>query len=185
MKKLTKPTILLMMLWNVAAFASPSDQISTKQRVNDYEKPHVGVLLGVTSPEGAYQNSAEVGLNFGFEAALPFSLGLELSNAKNQTRNEFDKLQRTKLLVTGAYNFSESIPLLSTTYIGAGIGPSLESTTNDDELAWIFMPYAGFDVPFLLKSNAMWSAGLNARYLISSTGQPNSTSLLFVTKYWF
>jgi len=149
-------------------------------------KPHIGVLTGIATPEGNYQSSAEYGVTMGYQPYIPFSIGAEFSHSKNNVSSGSDvaDLDRTKLLINGAYNFGGTIPVISKSYIGLAVGPMLESTNSTDRIVVGTMPNAGFDIPFKIKDNSL-SLGLNARYLISSSGASNTFSMNAMAKYWF
>lgn len=149
-------------------------------------KPHLGALTGIATPEGNYQSSAEYGMTIGYQPYIPFSIGAEFSHSKNNVSSGDDTgdLDRTKLLVNGSYNFGGHIPVISKSYVALAVGPMLESTNSSDRVVIGTMPNAGFDLPFKLKDNSV-SLGLNARYLISSSGAANTFSLNAMAKYWF
>jgi hypothetical protein len=150
-------------------------------------KPHVGVLTGVANTEGNYQSGFEYGATIGYQPYIPFGIGMELSTAYNNVSSgpeQFD-FQRTKLLVQGTYNFGGNIPIIAQSYVGVAIGPMLESINNDTELVVGTMPTLGFDYPFALRSGEDVSLGLNARYLVSSSGVPNTFGVNAMAKYWF
>lgn len=151
-------------------------------------KPHVGLLAGLATPEGNYQSSAEYGITLGYQPYIPFGLGIELSSARSDVDGGSDAfdLQRTKLLVQATYNFGGNVPIIKQSYVGLAAGPMLESIGgSDDNLELGVMPTLGFDYPFALDNGKDVSAGLNARYLVSSSGQPNTFSLNAMAKYWF
>lgn len=150
-------------------------------------KPHAGLLAGYADPEGSYRSGAEYGITVGYQPYIPFGLGLELSTTQNDVTTgptEFD-FRRTKLLVQGTYNFGGAIPVISHSYIGLAIGPMLESTTGSDELVFGTMPTLGFDYPIATNNGKDITLGLNARYLISSSGVPDAFGLNAMAKYWF
>lgn len=150
-------------------------------------KPHVGLLAGLATPEGNYQSSTEYGITLGYQPYIPFGLGLELSSARSDVDGGSDAfdLQRTKLLVQGTYNFGGNMPIINKSYVGVSVGPMIESVADDDNLELGVMPTVGFDYPFALDNGRDISAGLNARYLVSSSGQPNTFSINAMAKYWF
>lgn len=149
-------------------------------------KPHLGALTGIDTPEGNYQSSAEYGMTIGYQPYIPFSIGAEFSHSKNNVSSgdSAADLDRTKLLMNVAYNFGGHIPVISKSYVALAVGPMLESTNSSDSVVIGTMPNAGFDMPFNIKDNSV-SLGLNARYLISSSGASNTFSLNAMAKYWF
>lgn len=149
-------------------------------------KPHLGFLLGLSNPEGAYSSAAEIGITMGYQFYIPYSLGFELSSAGNEASSDSAVLRRTKVLAQLAYNFAGNIPVLSKSYVGLGMGPMLESFRGDDEVVWGVMPVIGFDIPLGVgKTENSFSLGGNVRYLISSSGLPNVFSTNVAAKYWF
>lgn len=173
-----------------AAMDDDINKITVDQRPIESQsefKPHIGLLTGLANPEGGYRSSAEYGVTIGYQPYIPFGLGLELSSTYSNVSDgpeQFD-LQRTKLLVQGTYNFGGSVPIINKSYVGIAMGPMLESINSDD--SWVIgtMPTVGFDYPFALQNGKSISAGLNARYLISSSSQPNTFSVNAMAKYWF
>ncbi len=150
-------------------------------------KPHVGLLAGVTDAEGGYDAGAEYGLDIGYEPIAPLGLGLELSsgNSELDEAGQDIDLQRTKLLAKANYNFGGTIPVIRESYVGLGIGPMLESIAGSDRVYLGVMPQAGFDIPLSSRASKYLSAGLNARYLISSSGNPDAFAFNGQLKYWF
>lgn len=162
--------------------------VETRPVITESElKPHVGLLTGLATPEGSYRSGAEYGVTLGYQPYIPFGVGLELSTSQSNPSEGPDslELQRTKILAQGAYNFGGNIPVLSKSYIGIAVGPMLETINNDDNWVIGTMPTAGFDIPFTLEDGKDLSLGLNARYLVSSSGAPNTFSLNAMAKYWF
>ncbi len=149
-------------------------------------KPHLGFLLGLSNPEGAYSSGAEIGITMGYQFYIPYSLGFELSSVGNEASSDSAELRRTKVLAQLAYNFAGNIPVLSKSYVGFAMGPMLESFRGDDDVVWGVMPIVGFDIP-LGGGNTEndFTLGGNARYLISSSGLPNVFSTNVAAKYWF
>jgi hypothetical protein len=149
-------------------------------------KPHLGLLLGLSNPEGAYSSGAELGLTMGYQFYIPYSLGFELSTVGNEASSDSAELRRTKALAQLTYNFAGNIPVISKSYVGLGMGPMLESFRGDDDFVWGVMPVVGFDIPLMSgKIENVFSLGANARYLISSSGLPNVFSTNVAAKYWF
>jgi hypothetical protein len=77
------------------------------------------------------------------------------------------------------------IPVVKDSYFGLAAGPMLESIGSQDNLYVGLMPNIGFDIPFERKASEYMSAGFAARYLISSSGNPDVLSLNGTLKYWF
>lgn len=149
-------------------------------------KPHLGFLLGLSNPEGAYSSGTELGVTVGYQFYIPYSLGFELSTVGNEASSDSAELRRTKVLAQLAYNFAGNIPVISKSYVGLGMGPMLESFRGNDDVVLGVMPIIGFDIPIGGgKTENSFSLGANARYLISSSGLPNVFSTNVAAKYWF
>jgi len=167
---------------------TPSSTFPKPSETMDEWRPHVGLIAGIANHEGSTFDSAfEYGVDVGFQPYVPFGLGLELSTATSEVDvGIFDEeLVRTKLLAKGTYNFGGGIPVIKHSYVGLAIGPMLESLAGDDELYIGTAPMLGFDIPLREKSHDYLSLGLNARYLISSSGSPDAFTVNGMMKYWF
>lgn len=167
---------------SVGTFPKPTDA----QGIEEW-KPHVGVIAGFADPEGRFQSAAEYGLDVGFQPYIPFGLGMELSSSSNEIEDAgtSEDLTRTKLLMKGTYNFGGNIVLLKDSFVGLGAGPIFESFLGDDNIYLGVMPVVGFDIPLQEKAREYLSLGLNAKYLISSGGGPDTFSMNGIVKYWF
>ena len=148
-------------------------------------KPHLGMLLGLSNPEGAYSSGTELGVTLGYQFYIPYSMGFELSTVGNEASTDSAELRRTKVLAQLTYNFAGNIPVISKSYVGLGMGPMLESFRGDDDVVWGVMPVVGFDIPLGRGKMENFSLGGNARYLVSSSGLPNVFSTNVAAKYWF
>lgn len=149
-------------------------------------RPHMGFLMGGAQGEGALDQGVEYGIEAGYQPYIPFGLGIELSTVTAE-RDDLagDDMTRTKFLVKTSYHLGGQIPILKDSYVGLAAGPMLESVGSDDDLYVGLMPNLGFDIPFERKSNDFVSAGFAARYLVSSSGNPDVFSLNGTLKYWF
>ncbi len=139
---------------------------------------HIGLNLGINSPEGSRGSTPELGLDIGYQPLIPFGLGVELSTSRfSGGDDEFHK--RTTLLFRGTYNFGGDIPLIKHSYFGAAAGPVFLS--DGSEMA--FAPVMGFDVP--LDVERRFSLGFIAKYLFVTSKDPDSMITSAAFKYWF
>lgn len=153
--------------------------------IDDELKPHVGVLLGFSEPDGSGGAGADYGVDIGFQPYVPFGFGLELSGSNNT------EVQQTRLLVRGTYNFGGAIPVIKNSYVGAGLGPVIGSVGERDRVLLGLAPMIGFDIPVYRFSSVSEgrkdyvSLGLHAKYLILEGSDPDALSANAVAKYWF
>lgn len=153
--------------------------------IDDELKPHVGVLLGFSEPDGRGGAGGDYGIDIGFQPYVPFGLGLELSGSSNT------EVDQTRLLIRGTYNLGGTIPVVKNSYFGAGLGPVIGSTGDRDRVLLGLAPMIGFDIPvyhFTSLSDGRkdyMSLGLHAKYLILEGSDPDALSANAVAKYWF
>jgi hypothetical protein len=141
-------------------------------------KIHMGLITGVTNPNGDAESSVEYGVNVGFQPYVPFGVGAEV------TTSELDntKVQKTNLLVRGTYNFGGVIPVLRSSYLGVLTGPMFQSEGGDTEYS--IGPTVGFDIPLQDKPSDYLSLGLSAKYLYTTNVQDSFAAGLAL-KYWY
>ncbi len=141
-------------------------------------KIHMGLMTGMTNPNGDAESSVEYGINVGFQPYVPFGLGAEV------TTSELDnsKVQKTNLLVRGTYNLGGDIPVLRSSYLGVLAGPMFQSEDGDTEFS--VGPTLGFDIPLQDKSNDFLSLGLSTKYLYTTEVQDSFAASLAL-KYWY
>lgn len=146
-------------------------------------RPHVGLIAGVTDPNGSFRSTAEYGLDVGYQPYIPFGIGAELTHSR--TRSDSDELlDRTSLLFKGTYNFGGTTPVIKDSYIGLGAGPVLKNDGTDVAIA----PLIGFDIPLKDETNKdrnFLSLGAHAKYMIVSSSDPSGLSVNAVLKYWY
>lgn len=156
--------------------------VVTKPRAVEVEsefKPHVGLLLGVSQPEGAGQENADMGIDFGFQAYIPFSLGAEYIHSRVDTGNETK--DRDTVWLKSGYNFGGTIPVINHSYVALGLGAVIMSDKTSAAIA----PIVGFDIPVAQIDEGFMSLGASARYAIIADGELDTFSLGGVVKYWF
>ncbi len=150
-------------------------------------KPHLGLLLGFSSPEGSYNAGSEFGVDIGFQPYVPFAVGLELSHSDSLARRaNQDDVRRTTALAKATYNFGGSYALIRHSYIGFGLGSTLGETDN----LWVSTPLVGFDIPLRMTNvddepMKVVSLGAAARYMIYEGSSPDALSVAGMFKYWF
>ena len=172
---------LLMPQLGHASDITPELRAVNKQ--SDYV-PHVGLSLGVGAPEGSLNAGENYALEIGFQPYIPFGTAMELSRAEYSAANQ--KLNRTSLLLKGAYNFGGTIPIVRHSYVGLGLGPVWEERRRGTNVALGFLPNLGFDYPLKdVFSNTPLSVGVNASYLLTSSGEPSVFAMNGVLKYWY
>lgn len=147
-------------------------------------RPHVGVMMGVANPDGAMSTTPLYGVDIGFQPYVPFSAGLELSRSDVSHGASAERNERTLALAKAAYNFGGTIPIIKDSYVGIGLGASM----NVDGTNLISGPLAGFDVKLtngLLRDEDRVSLGALAKYLVQEGEEPNLLALTGMVKYWF
>ncbi len=140
---------------------------------------HMGLTAGVNSPDSNLDNdeSAEYGINVGFQPLVPFGVGAEITTTElDDGTND----QRTSVLARGTYNFGGDIPILKNMWLGAAGGPVI----IDNKFEWAVAPTAGFDIPLSTKMHDVISIGLNAKYMYISN-VPDSLVAAAAVKYWY
>ncbi|MBC7459036.1 MAG: hypothetical protein H7235_12195 [Bdellovibrionaceae bacterium] len=156
--------------------------VVTKPRPVEVEsefKPHLGLLVGVSQPEGAGHENTDMGIDFGFQMYIPFSLGAEYIHSRVDTGTE--SKDRDTLWLKTSYNFGGTIPVINHSYVGLGLGAVIASDRTSAAIA----PMVGFDIPVAKFEEGFMSLGANARYAIITDGELDTFSLGGVVKYWF
>ena len=138
-----------------------------------------GVSSGVNSPKGDAGSSTEFGVILGFRPIASVVGGIEANTTRLNNDNE---VRQTNVLLRSTYNFGGDVPILSNSFIGAGVGPVFVS----NRVRWAAAPLVGFDIPLSSKKRDFVSLGLEAKYLfISKTDVPNLFAAGVALKYWF
>ena len=145
---------------------------------NGMYKIHMGLMTGVTNPNGDAESSPEFGINVGFQPYVPFGVGAEVTTSELNNSN----VQKTNLLVRGTYNLGGNIPVLRSSYLGVLTGPMFQSEDGDTEFS--VGPTVGFDIPLQEKANDYLSLGLSAKYLYTTDVQDSFAANLAL-KYWY
>ncbi len=150
-------------------------------------KPHVGINVGVASPEGSFRNVPGYGIEAGYQPMIPFGLGIEVTSFSSDRSigSEQDNLNRTTALVKGTYNFGGDIPVLRESFVGLGVGPVFDSHSTWNGTHFGIAPVLGFDIPLIQAKQNYMSLGLSAQYVFVSGPSPDGFSLNGAAKYWF
>ncbi len=142
-------------------------------------KPHFGVLVGASQPEGSGVTAGEVGIDIGYQPFIPYGLAAEISHARIDDGTE--SKDRTTLWAKGTYNFGGDYDIIRYSYIGAGLGVVAKSDGTSVAIA----PILGFDVPLRVDELAGFSLGASSKYAVVSDGEVDTFSLAAVAKYWY
>ena len=147
-------------------------------------QPHIGVIGGVSSPDGPYDAAGEIGVEAGYQPYIPISLGAEVTTVEFDGDGVRPEINRTNILAKVAYNFGGKTMILRDSYVGLAMGPSFEEVGFDDDVHFGFMPNAGFDIP-LEGVDENVTVGANLRYFVTTGDSPDAVALRGAVKYWF
>ena len=147
------------------------------------KRPHFGVTLGVSEPEGSYDAAGEIGVNVGYQPFVPFGFGASLSSVRNLPQEDRGPdVERTTLLARGTYHISGEVPVIRHSWFGVAMGPVF----SDDGTDFAIAPIAGFDIPIdQAESKNYMSLGADAQYLVVNNDQPDSLTVSGVVKFWY
>jgi hypothetical protein len=160
----------------------PGPTFPVVKTVENHEESrmHLGLNLGINSPEGKRGSTPELGVEIGFQPLIPFGLSLELSTSKFDGADD-EMHKRTTLLAKGTYNFGGDAPIVRYSYLGLGTGPVF----LNDGMEFGFAPLMGFDIPLYGETDHSCSVGFVAKYLFVTTNDPDSLITSAAVKYWF
>jgi hypothetical protein len=147
-------------------------------------KPHMGLAVGVGSPEGSLNSAGNYAVEVGYQPYVPVSFAGVLSIADYTGAGDI-KLVRSSLLAKAAYNFGGQIPFIRYSYVSMGLGPMWEDTATKDQLALGFLPNLGFDYPLKNIMESPLTLGLNVSYLLTTSTNADVFAMNGVVKYWF
>jgi hypothetical protein len=180
-----KTLIIASALCTVTANAADDFRSSNTNASNDYVseyKPSIGLLAGVTSPEGSSDEEAAIGLDYSLAPTKSnLTLGGEyLFSQIGSSSNEDD--QHTLLLKAG-YSFGGDTMIIKQSWVALGVGAVL---TDNDTLA-VASPMVGFDIPVTSQERDYLSLGANARYnFIENVANTDDTfTLAGAVKFWY
>lgn len=151
----------------------------------DEFKPHVGVLGGVSNPEGSFSTGAEYAIEAGMQPIIPFGLALEINQALYDSDGASDDFKRTSFLIKGSYNFGGDVVVLKNSYVGLATGLLVEDAGPSTTTYGGLMPNIGFDIPTFKIDQEWVTLGANARYMLTASDAPDVFALNGVVKYWF
>lgn len=147
--------------------------------------PHIGVQLGLATPEGDAQSSPIVTIEGGFQPYIPFAIGGELGFFESKIRDSGGVLvsqNNVDVMLRGSYNFGGKITLIKHSYVGLGLG-----AIAADKVRGFVAPIVGFDAPAWTvegDSSGYFTLGANAKYAAIFDDNDN----LIVSgalKYWY
>lgn len=147
--------------------------------------PHLGALLGMIDPEGSSDSGIEYGLDAGIRPSSRYSWGAELTHAETSANDTVGALTRSQLFLKGSYHLGGDTPVFNKSYIGLGLGQSLENDVG----RWISGPMVGMDFPILRRqtegmANSM-TLGAVAKYLLYEGASPDTFSVNALIKALF
>ena len=143
-------------------------------------RPHLGLIMGVSQPEGSGTTNGDLGVDFGYQAYIPFSVGAEYIHSRIDDGSSQASNRDTVWLKT-TYNLGGTIPVIKESYFGLAVGAAFRSDGTSPAIA----PLVGFDIPVEKFDRGFLSLGANARYAIVADGQLDTFSVGGVVKYWF
>jgi hypothetical protein len=164
-------------VFSVQAADTGYSSTSKRNMFTSENKPHIGLLAGVTVPEGEGDETAEVGVDIGYQPLRNYGFGAEFTNATVDTGVE--DVARNTLLLKALYHFGEET-MIRYGYLGLGAGAVFVS---DDTLEMI-APIAGFDVPVTSQDTEYITLGANARYNVIAD-ETDAFTLSGAVKYWY
>ena len=147
---------------------------------NQERRIHVGLNMGINSPEGSRGSTPELGMEVGFQPLIPFGLSVELSTSKFDGADT-EMYRRTTLLGKGTYNFGGDTPVIRYSYLGLGAGPVFLNDGTELGVA----PLLGFDIPLYHETDHAFSLGFMSKYLFVTSKDPDSLISSAAIKYWF
>lgn len=182
---LVKTFIIASVLSAVTAKAADDFRSSNTNRSKDYVsdyKPSIGLLAGVTRPEGSNSEKAAVGLDYSLAPTKDnFTLGGEYSFS--QIGSDANKDDQHTVLIKAGYSFGGDTFIIKHSWAAVGAGAVF---TNSDTLA-VVAPIVGFDIPVTNQNRDYLSLGANARYnFIEDVASTDDTfTLAGAVKYWY
>lgn len=146
-------------------------------------KPHVGLLAGAISPEGAGTVQPEYGVDIGYQPYIPFGLGLEYTHSRLD--NNISKSDRDAVLAKATYNFGGDMTFIRDTYVGVAMG----AVFTPSQTAFVGAPLAGFDIPITgvrnMDNQTALTVGAVAKYSIVGNNELDALSVNGAVKYWY
>ena len=177
--------ILFFLLASPFLMASETTPEIQKVTNKDNYKPHIGILSGLSEPEGDLDaKSGNLMIEVAQQPVIPFSMGLQFLMSSFSGENE-PEVERLALMASGSYNFGGSTPIIKHSYLMLSAGGVLDKLEGTDEWALGIMPAAGFDHPIESWSDSEVTLGLRASYLFTTDSRPDELALRGAIKYWY
>lgn len=185
--------LMVVLLVSASAFAQTAATTSPEEKKEDpgptlplikeiqnreESRIHMGLNMGINTPEGTRGATPELGVDLGFQPLIPFGMGVELSTSKFSGGDD-EMHKRTTLMMRGTYNFGGDTPVIRYSYFGLATGAVFLHDGTELGIA----PVIGFDVP--ITDDHACSLGFIAKYLFVTTDDPNSLITSAALKYWF
>jgi hypothetical protein len=158
--------------------SGPTLPVIKKVENKEESRIHLGLNMGINSPEGTRGSTPELGIDIGFQPIIPFGLSLELSTSKFDGADR-EMHHRTTLMTRGTYNFGGDTPVIKYSYVGMATGVVF----LHDGMELGVAPVTGFDVP--LNDDHSCSMGFMAKYLFVTSKDPDSLITSVAIKHWF
>ena len=186
---ITKTLVVIMTscaLFSFAAQARDEDSglLSMKKPnmfTSEY-KPYIGILAGMTSPEGDGDDQGEVGIDLGYSPTKEnFMLGLEYSHAQFDDVAINDEIDRDTVLLKAGYKFNSDNMFVRNSWVALGLG----ALFTDDDTVGVAAPMVGFDIPVTSTETEYLTLGLNARYNFIEADAVDTGTVAGAVKYWY
>lgn len=185
---ITKTLVVIMAscaLFSFAANAAEDSGLLTMKKPNMFTseyKPYVGILAGMTAPEGRGDDQGEVGIDIGYSPTKEnLMLGAEYSHAQFDDVAANDEIDRDTLLIKAGYKFSSDNMFVRNSWVALGVGALF---TDDDTVA-VAAPMVGFDIPVTSTDTEYLTLGLNARYSFVEADAIDTGTVAGAVKYWY
>ncbi|WP_409479135.1 hypothetical protein [Pseudobdellovibrio sp. HCB154] len=145
-------------------------------------KPYIGILAGMTSPEGEGDDEGEVGIDLGFSPTKEnFMLGLEYGHAEFDDVAADDTIDRDTVLLKAGYKFNSDNMFVRNSWVALGVG----ALFTDDDTVGVAAPIVGFDIPVTNTETEYLTLGLNARYNFVEADEVDTGNISGAVKYWY
>lgn len=145
-------------------------------------KPYIGILAGMTSPEGDGDDQGEVGIDLGYSPTKEnFMLGLEYSHAQFDDVAINDEIDRDTVLLKAGYKFNSDNMFVRNSWVALGLG----ALFTDDDTVGVAAPMVGFDIPVTSTETEYLTLGLNARYNFIEADAVDTGTVAGAVKYWY
>lgn len=145
-------------------------------------RPSIGLLAGVTTPEGDNDGKAELGIDLAYAPNKGATrLGAEFSYARFNDEVANDEIDRNTLLLKAVYDFKTDVVFFRDSWIGLGAG----AVFTDDDTVGVAAPMVGFDIPVTSTDTEYLTLGANARYNFVEADAEDTMTVNGAVKYWY